>query len=143
MPAGIPQGSLESQGIPSLLGNFINSITDSVSANVAGGLTEFIMTVLSFLLIVLLAKVLSFIITALFSKKNNEGATGFLDGMMGLIFGFIKGMIVLYIILAIMIPVINLASPENTFSLLASLDSSTLAKDLYNNNPILLLTNHQ
>ena len=141
MPAGIPNGSLESQGIPSLVGDFINNITDSVAENIAGGLTELIMIILSFLIVVIAVKFFLYIIIALFSKKNREGATGFIDGMLGLGFGFAKGMIVLYVLLAILIPVINLTSPDTSFAILTSLDSSLMAKDLYNNNPLLLLIN--
>lgn len=141
MPNGLSEGSLESQGIPGLLGDFITNITSTVSENIADALTEMIMTVLSFLLVVILVKLLLFVITALFSKKNRDGATGFIDGMLGLLFGFVKGIIVVYILLAIMIPVINLTSPENTFAILTSLDSSVMAKDLYNNNPLLLIIN--
>lgn len=141
MPQGSTQGSFESGGIPNLVGNFANNVTNTVSANIASSLTELIMVIISFLIVVILVKLFLYFITIIFSKKNRKGPTGLIDGLLGLAFGFFKGMIVLYIILAIMIPVINLASPENTFAILTSLDSSVLAKDLYNNNPLLLLTN--
>ncbi len=141
MPQGAPQGSFESGGIPNLVGDFANNITNNISTNIASTLTDLIMVIISFLIVVILVKVFLYFITIIFSKKNRKGPTGLIDGLLGLAFGFFKGMIVLYIILAIMIPIINLASPENTFTILTSLDSSVLAKDLYNNNPLLLLTN--
>lgn len=141
IPGGFSEGSFESNGIPSLVTDFVTGLANSVTENIAQGVTDLIMTMISFLIVVLLVKLVLFFIIAGFSKKNNPGATGIIDGILGLGFGFIKGMIVLYIILAFMIPIINLASPEHTFSLLTSLDSSVIAKDLYNNNPILLLTN--
>jgi len=141
MPQGAPPGSFESEGIPNLVGDFVNNVTDTVSTNIASSLTELIMVIISFLIVVIAVKLFLYFITIIFSKKNRKGPTGLIDGLLGLAFGFFKGMIVLYIILAIMIPVINLTSPENTFAILTSLDSSVLAKDLYNNNPLLLITN--
>jgi len=141
MPHGAPPGSLESQGIPSLVGNLVNNVTGTVSSNIASSLTELIMVILSFLIVVIAVKLFLYFITIAFSRKNRKGVTGLIDGLLGLAFGFVKGMVVLYIILAIMIPVINLVSPENTFAILTSMDSSMLAKDLYNNNPLLLITN--
>ena len=141
MPQGAPPGSFESEGIPNLVGNFVDNVTDTVSTNIASSLTELIMVIISFLIVVIAVKLFLYFITIIFSKKNRKGPTGLIDGLLGLGFGFFKGMIVLYIILAVMIPVINLTSPENTFAILTSLDSSVLAKDLYNNNPLLLITN--
>lgn len=142
MPGGIAADSLQETGIPLILRDFINGFTATISENVATALTDLIMTIISFLLIVILVKLILNFISLVFSKKKNDGAIGFIDGLMGLAFGFFKGMIILYVILALMIPVINLASPDHTFTLLTSLDSSVIAKDLYNNNPLLLLTNH-
>lgn len=141
MPQGAPPGSFKSEGIPNLVGDFVDNVTDTVSTNIASSLTELIMVIISFLIVVIAVKLFLYFITIIFSKKNRKGPTGLIDGLLGLAFGFFKGMIVLYIILAVMIPVINLTSPENTFAILTSLDSSVLAKDLYNNNPLLLITN--
>lgn len=140
MPQGAPQGSFESEGIPNLVGGFVNNVTSTVSANIAASLTELIMIIISFLIVAIGVKLFLYFVTIIFSKKNRKGPTGLIDGLLGLTFGFFKGMIVLYIILAVMIPVINLTSPEHSFAILTSLDSSVLAKDLYNNNPLLLIT---
>jgi uncharacterized membrane protein required for colicin V production len=141
LPQGAPPGSLESQGIPSIVGDLANKVTGTVSSNIASGLTELIMVILSFLIVVITIKLFLYLITIAFSRKNRNGVASLIDGLLGLVFGFFKGMVVLYIILAILIPVINLVSPESAFAILTSLDSSVLAKDLYDNNPILLLTN--
>jgi uncharacterized membrane protein required for colicin V production len=141
MPQGLPAGSLESQGIPEIVGDFINKVTGTVSLNIAASLTELIMVIISFFIVVIIVKLFLYLITIAFSKKTRKGTAGLIDGILGLAFGFIKGMIVIYILLAIMIPVINLTSPDNTFAILTSLDSSVFAKDLFNNNPLLLITN--
>ncbi|MBK5261100.1 MAG: CvpA family protein [Peptostreptococcaceae bacterium] len=141
IPQGAPQGSFKSGGIPNLVGDFVDNVTNTVSTNIASSLTDLIMVIISFLIVVIAVKLFLYFITIIFSKRNRKGPTGLIDGLLGLAFGFFKGMIVLYIILAVMIPVINLTSPESTFTILTSLDSSVLAKDLYNNNPLLLITN--
>ena len=118
-----------------MMEDMATSLTDSA----ASGVTDFLMTVAAFLILVMASKILLYILIALFSKRNNPGATGIIDGLLGLGVGFIKGFVVVYLVLAIMIPAVNLASPDHAFSLLTSLDSSLMAKDLYDNNPLLLL----
>lgn len=142
MPGVISADSFEENGLPLILREFINGVTTTISENMAAAFTDLLMTIISFLMVVILVKLVLNLMIIMISKKNNDGVTGFFDGFLGLVFGFVKGMIILYLILAVMIPVINLASPDHTFALLTSLDSSVIAKDLYNNNPLLLLTNH-
>lgn len=139
IPDGFKESSLEFTGVPSILNDLIVSLTTDFSKTVATQITDFVMSVVSFLILVFLIKIVLFFFIALFSKKNNTGATGLIDGVLGLGFGFIKGMVVIYFLLAVMIPLVNLGSPEHTFLLLTNLDSSTIAKDLFNNNPLLLL----
>src|SRR5665648_577685 len=97
MPQGAPQGSFESEGVPNLVGDFVNNVTSTVSENIASSLTELIMVIISFLIVVLGVKLFLYFITIIFSKKNRKGPTGLIDGLLGLTFGFFKGMIVLYL----------------------------------------------
>ena len=139
LPNGFEIHSIEANGIPNILKNLINEYSLDLSNDISRYITDMLMTIISFLIIVVIIKIIMYLIISLFSKKNNNGSTGIIDGILGLAFGFIKGMVVVYVILAIMIPVVNIASPEHTFTILTNLDSSVIAKDLYDNNPILLL----
>lgn len=139
MPGRLDDHALTAEGIPQSIRRMMEDMTTSLTDGAASAVTDFLMTVAAFLILVLASKIVLYILIALFSKRNNPGATGIIDGLLGLGIGFIKGFVVIYLVLAIMIPAINLASPDHAFSLLTSLDSSLMAKDLYDNNPLLLL----
>ncbi len=139
MPGGLEDHPLTAEGIPQSIRRMMDDMATSLTDSAASGVTDFLMTVAAFLILVMASKILLYILIALFSKRNNPGATGIIDGLLGLGVGFIKGFVVVYLVLAIMIPAVNLASPDHAFSLLTSLDSSLMAKDLYDNNPLLLL----
>lgn len=139
MPGGFDSNSLTSQGIPQSFRKMMENMSTSFTESAASTVTDLMMTVTAFLILIVVTKILLYFIITLFSKKNNPGATGMLDGLLGLAMGFIKGFVVVYVLLAVMIPAVNLASPDHAFSLLTSLDSSLMAKDLYDNNPLLLL----
>lgn len=139
MPGNLEDHPLTAEGIPRSIRRLMEDMTTSLTESAVSVVTDFLMTVAAFLILVAASKFLLYILIALFSKRNNPGATGIIDGLLGLGMGFIKGFVVVYLVLAIMIPAINLASPDHAFSLLTSLDSSLMAKDLYDNNPLLLL----
>jgi uncharacterized membrane protein required for colicin V production len=139
MPGNLEDHPLTAEGIPRSIRRVMEDMTTSLTESAVSVVTDFLMTVAAFLILVAASKFLLYILIALFSKRNNPGATGIIDGLLGLGMGFIKGFVVVYLVLAIMIPAINLASPDHAFSLLTSLDSSLMAKDLYDNNPLLLL----
>ncbi len=139
MPDTLDPHSLIAEGIPKSVRDLLLQVADSVTDSIAMAVTDLLMSVIAFLILVTAAKAVIYLLVALFSKKSTDGPTGTIDGVLGLAFGFVKGMLILYLILALMIPAVNLASPDHAFSLLTSLNSSLLAKDLYDNNLLLLL----
>lgn len=130
----LPANSIQGDGIPRILNQLLNELSDNLSVS----LTDALMSVIAFALVVLAVKFIFYILTMLFSKKG-FGPLGFLDGILGLVFGLLKGFIIVYFLLAVMFPLVSLAGPDFSFSLLTTLDSSVIAKDLYHNNPLLLL----
>jgi hypothetical protein len=74
--------------------------------------------------------------SSLFSKKHNDGIIGFLDGSFGLIAGAIKGLLLIFILLALLVPVISLSSGNG---LASALEASRIAGTLYDNNYLLLI----
>ncbi len=149
-----PEGSLSYDTIPDLFGNFFTSINpqladgfnaaaeNAVSKMLEGtaqSITSILMSVISFLILVLGIKLISRLILMLFSKQNNKGLTGFVDGLAGFAFGAVRGLFLIFIFLGLLVPILTLINPD--FSQLAMDDfSKSKAGDfLYQHNLMLMV----
>lgn len=112
----------------------VDSIIETMSHSVADKITDLIMSIIAFLLIVLAAKLFCGIITILMSKKYRGGAIGFLDGFGGFCFGLVRGGIIILLIFAALVPIVALASAENSNLIIEQLGTSKFAESIYQNN---------
>lgn len=121
----------------------ISASVDEYSTDIVGGLTEQVTqifgTILVFVGLFVIIKVLLWIILHLFSKDYNDGVTNFADGLFGLLFGFARGFILVLVILAAMLPLVNVMSTGLTEVITNQLAHSHVASYLYNENILLLL----
>ena len=125
------------KGIPDILSDYFSDASSVVGTNMVENLISIIVSIIALLLIILLIKLIFFIIIALFSKKKRKGIIGFSDGALGFLFGGIRGILFICILLALFLPLTNLMQGD---FLLDQLESSTYAIKIYNNNPIFFLT---
>lgn len=139
--------------IPSKISSFVSGISDTsflnplhspdISQNSPffqklGGATE---TVISFSITFLIIWIIASFLRRFFRKKfssarKNGIIVGGVDKIFGMIFGFIKGVIVVFVLLALMFPVTHLFSPEFSTVLTNQLGESIFTLWLYDNNPI-------
>jgi len=121
------------------IGGKITQLTDSIVQQVSTSFADLAFTLMVFVGLVILIKIVLWLVLRLLSKDYNGGFVNFFDGLFGLVFGLFKGLLMAFIFLAALLPVVNMVSPDYTTFVLASLDHSTFAKDLYDNNFIVLL----
>ncbi len=125
-------------GIPDVIRDLLDRAVDSATSVIADSisisLTNLIFNILGFLTVVLAIKLFLMILTILFSKEKNSGLVGAMDGFLGLLAGAVKGIILIYILLALMVPITSLS--EGAF-LIGQLDGSVLGSYLYDNNLVL------
>ncbi|MGI6733543.1 MAG: CvpA family protein [Anaerovoracaceae bacterium] len=122
--------------MPLILQEFIDSIKNSVAGAIASGVADFVFKILCFLLVMIIIRIVFLFLTSLFSKKHNDGLIGFLDGVLGLAAGAVKGLLLIFILLALLVPVISLTSGDGIAS---ALETSRIAGTLYDNNYLLLI----
>ena len=120
-----------SDTLPLILGKGIDTAASEAAQNIAGRLTELTMTIVSFLLILLAVKLIAFFLTLALSKRQNKG--------LGLAAGMIRGVLFVFLFLALLLPVVNLVSPASTQLILDSLDASYFSRTLYDSNFIVLV----
>lgn len=139
---GSAQGATRSMNsLPQLVSDGMSSAVESANEVLATNLTNLLITLLSFLLVFFAIKAVLFLITIGLSRKKNKGFTGFFDGLLGLIAGTLKGVILVFIFLALLLPVTNLISPTSTDFILSSLDASYFARTLYDSNFVVMIIN--
>lgn len=122
---------------PEIIRDVVLNFTDAISTSLTGSLSDLLFNLIGFLLVLIVVKLVLFFLGSLFSHKNRGGIIGWLDQMFGLAAGTIKGMILICVLLAIMVPANNLLS--GTF-LIDQLNQSIISQYLYENNPLFLIT---
>lgn len=125
--------------MPEPIGKVLDSMIDGISDTVASGFAGVCYTAILFAAFFLIIKLFMWVILRVFSKKYNDGFTGFFDGIFGSIFGLLKGAIFICVLLLIMMPVVNMISPDLTEQFALQMDQSLLVKMIYDNNPVSIL----
>lgn len=134
--AGSAQDAVHYSGIPDILSQAFQAAKDAVADSLAGGITNILFNIVAFLIIIAAIKFIFWLLITLFSKRENGGITGWFDGIFGAVFGGLKGIVIVFVLLALLVPVTELSS--STY-FLDSLKDSKLAYTLYDNNWVFVL----
>jgi len=137
---------LEVSNIQSITANLPRILRESVdrlasqTMDAAGMLlSDILFTIISFIFVFFAVKLVFFLIVFLFSKKYSDGVSGVLDGLAGLIIGFVKGILLVFAMLTAMIPILSMFNTGLVEVVVGWLDSSQLAGTLYDNNFLALI----
>lgn len=125
--------------LPLILGQAVDTATTGAAQLLAQQITELTLSILSFALIVLVIKLLCFLLTRLLSRKSNKGFIGFVDGLLGMVAGSIKGVLLVFLFLMLLLPAVNFMAPESTVIVLSALENSHFAGTLYDANFLVLV----
>lgn len=126
------------ESLPTLVKNGIDTAAVEAAQTLADKLTFLTMTILCFLALLLVIKVIFFFITLALSKRD-KGFTNVADGFLGMIAGLIRGIIFVFVFLALLVPFVNVVSPASTQLISDSLNASYFAGTLYDNNFIIVI----
>jgi hypothetical protein len=125
--------------LPRILKDTVDSMIRQTTDAAAASVCNLLFTIVSFLMIMLAMKFVFFFIISLLSKKHADGVRGAVDGILGLIFGFVKGIFLVFAALAVMIPFMGLFDTKFIGLISGWLDSSFVAGSLYDNNFLALI----
>ena len=123
---------------PQLIRDAITTAANTVTDSFAGSLADALLSLLSFLLVILAVKLILLLLSSMFSHKDRGGFFGWLDHMAGLAFGTIKGMILICVLVAALVPANNLLGGAWINEQLAD---SVVTQYLYENNPLFVIAN--
>lgn len=135
-------GSTESVISKSLAGIFSNA-ADKAADAAADRLTQIAMGVIAFALIILAVSILSMILRWLIRHgRKNSVVIGFADRVLGFVLGSVRGLMLAWIAVALLIPVTTAVSPDSAIPMMDALQQTTVSKVLYDVNPLLYLVQH-
>ena len=112
----------------------ISVISDEISK-----LSNAILTIIAFFIILLLVRIIISLMCLFFPKKKRSGFTGFTDGLLGLVFGTFLGIINIFVFFALLFALISFILPQHIEFFDTMFENSFIALDLYNNNFLLKL----
>lgn len=114
----------------------------SVPAAIAESFSEItaniILTVAIYAAVFIAIKIFMWLIIALITRHDRKSFAGMIDGIFGMIFGILKGAIIACILVAIILPLCDVFAPALATNIENMIDTSYIAKLLYDNNPIYL-----
>ena len=127
------------EALPSLFTSEDGGFAGALITEGASKLAWLFLTILSFLFIFIALRLLATLIQKLFSHKNRGGFVGFSDRLLGMILGIVIGIFNVLLFLALLLPVCGLIVPSLSAQLPGWFSGSVFAKDLYDNNLLLVL----
>ncbi|MBK5253097.1 MAG: CvpA family protein [Peptostreptococcaceae bacterium] len=126
--------------LPNAMSNGIDNVNESLSYSVSNSIVGVFMTLIALLIVIIIIGIITAVLSSLFSKKHNKGnLIGTTDGFIGLFFGLARGALIVFIFLAVLVPIAAIFFQEQIPSITDSLNSSIVAGKIYDNNPLLVL----
>lgn len=116
------------------LPEIFSGVTSAIGNAVAGYLADLLLNGIAFLLVFLLAKVAVFLLSKVLNFVASLPILGFFNRLGGITIGLVEGLLVVWILLAILVAVPTFR--ENK-ALGYEVEQSVVARSLYLNNPIL------
>jgi uncharacterized membrane protein required for colicin V production len=117
----------------------IKDLANSAVDAVARMFTDLTYTLIIFVAIFVIIKLITWILLRAFSNDHKDGFTGFFDGLMGALCSMLKGAVFICLILAVFIPIADFFAPDLAQAFAHDLELSSFTKDIYENNPLLIL----
>lgn len=128
-----------SKSISSLFSNAADQAADAASARLA----EIATATIAFALILLGVSIAVSLIRHLIKKgRKSSVVLGFTDRSLGLVLGVVRGLLLAWVAVALLIPVTTLVSPLRVPAMMEALQQTTAAKVLYDVNPVLLIVKY-
>lgn len=126
--------------LPKSLGSIFDSAADKAADAAADRLAEIATAIIAFAVIVLLVGLIAGALRMLIRKGRKRSVVlGFTDRVLGMVLGVVRGLMIAWIGVAVLMPATALFSPENVAPMMEALQQTTVAKVMYDVNPFLML----
>ena len=127
------------ENLPAFVSGGITAVGESSADIAAGMLTGLITSILAFVLVVFCVWLLFHIFIRPASRHRRSSVIGGIDRLLGTAAGAVKALIIVLVLLALMVPAVNLTGTDLSSQLTKQLSESYIAGALYDSNPLLLI----
>jgi len=125
------------------IGNIFNDAANKAADAAAERLTEIALGVIAFALIILAVCIVMAILRGIIRYlRDTSIVIGFADRVLGFVLGSVRGLMLAWIAVALLMPVTTLISPDKVTPMMDALQQTTAAKEIYDVNPLLLLVKY-
>lgn len=130
-----------SEELPDIISRTVTNISSNIAETSAERFTGLIISIISFLFVIMAIKLVLYLIARVFSKKgkNDKSLPSVADGIFGCFFSMVKAIILSFVILAVLVPIVSLSSPEAGKTISDAIQASHFTCELYDNNLILII----
>ena len=104
-------------------------------------LCHVIVTIIAFFILFVAVRLITSIIYHCFPEKNNDSFAGHIDGFFGFLFGTLRGLAIVCLIMLIAFPLFSMAGTGTAAPLIHGIRQSKIGNFLYFTNPILYIIN--
>lgn len=132
----LPESFKFPEAIEKLISDSINSATGIIKETASGFIAKISINIISIIVIFIIIKIGLSIFIAAIEKLSDFFVLKQFNRIAGLLAGFIKGILLIFILLAILVPLINIT--ENDF-LAESLQTAYLTNYLYEHNLLFII----
>ena len=125
------------------LGDIFTDLAEKTADAMATRLTEIALSIFSFAVIILGTALIVLIIRLIIKSLVDKSVVlGFTDRLLGFVLGGVRGLLIAWVAVALLIPATTLFSPEKVPAMIEALQQTTAAKVLYDVNPLLMLVKY-
>ena len=122
------------------LAGIFKDAADKAADAAAERLTEIAMGIIAFALIILAVSIVMLLLRIIIrSLRDHSIVIGFADRVLGMVLGLVRGLMLAWIAVALLIPVTTIVSPQHVPAMVDALQLTTAAKVLYDVNPFIYL----
>lgn len=122
------------------LGAVFDSAADQAIDDVATRLTEIAIGIIAFALIIIAVSLIVTLLRTLLRKvRKTSLVLGFADRVLGFVLGGVRGLLLAWVAVAVLIPVTTIVAPDSVTGMISALQATTVARVIYDVNPFLLI----
>ena len=125
--------------IPEQLQGHVEGYQQNIANQIATSVSDVLVRVISFLVLAILIIVITGIIAKLLESRDKESPIGFANGLFGLVFGLLRGVFMVGLLMLIVFSIIGFTDPNAMSPIVSGIRSSYLAGIFYDHNPILIV----
>ncbi|MFR5439119.1 MAG: CvpA family protein, partial [Monoglobus pectinilyticus] len=132
----IASETLTATALPEYMRSMVATGQTALNDALTSFITNLVLNLISFLSVFIITRILISIIGKVVNIVSRLPVIRFFDRAVGVVFGIIEGVIIIYLVLALVYAITPLRENENTQKYISE---STLTKAMYENNPIVQL----